>query len=487
MLLARWLLFFLLGAVPFSARAQSGALPRVRGVRLLRLVDGHDRPLTGDCFAPHFAALGNGLWFTRLRNGARSLWFALPFVDARERYPAWRAVPLWEPSAPLVLGEAQPLGTDRETFVGTGFVGSVATLWRGEGAQVRALWSGGEPMSGLAPSPDGKTLVFTRTFRDTNGAALPQLWRIGVGGKDAKPVLVCKHARRAFWLDGDTLVFERLADKGGAFWTLDPFAASAPRLLLEGSGEGAALRGGAGLLFAAQMPGSQTSGLFCLARDGSGLRAIPATQGARRPAVSPDGARLSFDAPDPRTGARALWVGELDAAQGPLVRRPNPARGALCEGTASVATASPSVTSSPTPAPSATPTPSDDRADMDVAGTLANASRGAKMRVTLWAKNRGVRAWTPSDVRVVARWVDFEAGTRRRWEWKWMRATLKPLGQTRLPFELSVPTKAGRYKIIYGLLRLPPKGSRFSPPPYDAPQEAWPGEFAAIAFAVNVK
>jgi len=140
----------------------------------------------------------------------------------------------------------------------------------------------------------------------------------------------------------------------------------------------------------------------------------------------------------------------------------------------------------PEPAPDEKAAPGEDKADLDVEGTLAQVAPTEKMRVMVLAKNRGNSAWTPKDVRVIVRWVDFDSGTRRRWSYNWIREVVQPDGETRQPFDVVVPPKAGRYKVIFGLFRRPAGGKDGDAPAYDAPQDKWPGEFAAIAFAVNV-
>jgi len=127
-----------------------------------------------------------------------------------------------------------------------------------------------------------------------------------------------------------------------------------------------------------------------------------------------------------------------------------------------------------------------DKADLDVADTLARVAPGEKMRVTVWAKNRGENPWTAKDVRIIVRWVDFETGTRRRWNYNWIKEVVPPMGQMRQSLDVPAPPKAGRYKVIYGLVRLPVGGKDGEAPPYNASQNKWPGEFAAVAFAVNV-
>lgn len=517
--LARPLLFFCFWVLAVSARAE-GLLPHARVPRLLRLVDARGVAIGGECFAPQFSSRGDGLFFTRADNwrSARSLWFASPLVLAGERYPAWRAVPVWPSNAPPRLIQAVQLRGNDATFLAIGAEANqnpATQLWRVEAliGKRQLLWSGREPMSQLAPSPDGKTLVFTRYGRDKSGRETPQLWRLNLDESRSKPALLFPNARRAVWLDSSTLVFERIIGRETSFFALNPFTSAPPRFLLRGSGEGAALSRGEGLVFAARAIKAPTTSLFVLARDGSGLHAFAGTEGARHPGVAQDGTQLSFDAPDPRSGNRALWLATLDsgttesATPTGFSRAKQPRIQVVrCElepmplpPPAPASTPAPRATPLPTPLPLPTsvpqpqPEPSpavpsqvSDKADMDVAGTLAKVGANARMRATFWAKNRGTRPWTPHDVRVVVRWIDFEAGTRRRWEWKWMRAPVPPLGQTRFPLDLVVPSKPGRYKIIYGLIRLNSKGAGFSPPPYNASQESWPGEFAATAFAVTV-
>jgi len=163
----------------------------------------------------------------------------------------------------------------------------------------------------------------------------------------------------------------------------------------------------------------------------------------------------------------------------------------------------PNCQSAPLPVPSATITPlspdttpaparqgpregDENRADLDVAGTLARTAPGGKMPIEVWAKNRGTATWTPREVRIIVRWIDYTTGTRRRWSYNWIKTTVAPLAQFRQSLDVPVPPRAGRYKVVYGLVRVGSDGKAGAPPPYDAPQNVWPGEFAAVAFAVNV-
>lgn len=130
-----------------------------------------------------------------------------------------------------------------------------------------------------------------------------------------------------------------------------------------------------------------------------------------------------------------------------------------------------------------------DAATFNVSNTLAQIKAGQSLRVTFWALNRGARAWNvaPSRdgmVRLVTRWVRFDTGNRNGWTYQTMKTPVTPGARTRWDFDLVAPAQPGRYKLIYALQRVAPN---WTPPAYNAPQETWPDDFAAIAFAVTVK
>ncbi len=133
-----------------------------------------------------------------------------------------------------------------------------------------------------------------------------------------------------------------------------------------------------------------------------------------------------------------------------------------------------------------------DAATFNVSNTLAEMRAGQAVKVTFWALNRGARVWdtgtssrSTGAVRLVTRWVKFDGGNRRKWTLQWMKQPVLPGARTRWSFDLTAPAQPGRYKLIYGLVRLP--GENWAPPAFNEPQEIWPNEFAAIAFAVVVK
>jgi len=133
---------------------------------------------------------------------------------------------------------------------------------------------------------------------------------------------------------------------------------------------------------------------------------------------------------------------------------------------------------------------SSDKGQLSVIGTLANMSPGQTCEVTAWVKNRGTSLWgtdykAPGGaVRLVSRWIDYNSGNRRNWSYQWVKGNLAPHGTYRWSFALKAPAQPGHYKLIYGLVRV--QGG-FAAPPINAPQTEWPGEFAAIAFAVDVR
>ncbi|WP_238596572.1 hypothetical protein [Abditibacterium utsteinense] len=133
-----------------------------------------------------------------------------------------------------------------------------------------------------------------------------------------------------------------------------------------------------------------------------------------------------------------------------------------------------------------------DAATFNVSNTLAQIKAGQTVSVTFWALNRGTRAWDAGSagrsagaVRLVTRWIRLDNGNRRKWTLQWMKTSVAPRARTRWSFDVTAPPQPGRYKLIYGLVRVP--SDNWTPPAFDAPQDNWPDEFAAIAFAVTVK
>ena len=150
----------------------------------------------------------------------------------------------------------------------------------------------------------------------------------------------------------------------------------------------------------------------------------------------------------------------------------------------------PTPVSTPAPVAVSAGNPASFAANFNVSGTLARMAPGQKSSVTFWGHNLGNTTWQtggngPDRVRVVARWVDFSTGTRRKWNLFWLKNPVAPGGRIRFDLDLVAPARPGRYKLIYGLVRVP-AGGEFVAPPYSVPQEAWPAEFGAIAFAVDV-
>lgn len=140
--------------------------------------------------------------------------------------------------------------------------------------------------------------------------------------------------------------------------------------------------------------------------------------------------------------------------------------------------------------PSNPASPARDAATFNVSDTLAEMKAKQRTSVTFWGLNRGARAWDVAagregTVRLVTRWVRFDNGHRNGWAYQNMKTPVQPGARSRWNFEVIAPTQPGRYKLIYSLQRVP--SSAWTPPAYDAPQENWPEDFAAIAFAVTVQ
>ena len=130
----------------------------------------------------------------------------------------------------------------------------------------------------------------------------------------------------------------------------------------------------------------------------------------------------------------------------------------------------------------------------------ANANRGIPSRmktgsstqVAVTLRNTGSRSWSstgPSPVRLVVRWVNTATNSRSSWAVHWLRGTVEPGESTDISFPLKAPGRAGTYTLTYALVRLNDKiydGKKYTPPPPNAPDHSWPGEFGAVNFEIQV-
>jgi hypothetical protein len=125
-------------------------------------------------------------------------------------------------------------------------------------------------------------------------------------------------------------------------------------------------------------------------------------------------------------------------------------------------------------------------------GVPAQMQPGSTVQISMSLKNTGANNWSSagdSPVRFVLRWIDVQNHTRYRWAVKWLNGTVKPGDSTTLSFDLTAPTRAGKYQLMCGLVRLTPKsydGSNYHPPASNAPDQHWDGEFSTVTYDVNV-
>ena len=325
------------------ARA-GGELPRAGAPRPLRLVASDGTPLRGLPRDVAWEHGGAGVFFTLERDGTRNIWRAAPDVADASRFPAWRALPVTDLQAPRFAAQPAPLPDDSaivcvsNVLASAGAPGAVSQIVRYEPkkALFRALSDAALFYDAPRVSPDGKRVAFTggtgantgvyeADAQNSRNRAAPLVARIANG------------ARSPVWLDDETLLVENLAPQTrGLYWlpaNPPPSAGdvAASWVVVRGGGEAAAL-GENGIVFGAKTGLNAPSQLFIVARDGSGLRALAETAGARRPAVSPDGQTLAYDAP--LEGGHTLWVVPLLRVETRAAARKSPARARFCAGDA---------------------------------------------------------------------------------------------------------------------------------------------------------
>jgi hypothetical protein len=174
-------------------------------------------------------------------------------------------------------------------------------------------------------SPDGKMVAFVS---QRGGQSAIYIVRASDFGRQERAHRVTTQAQSPTWLDGSTLLFESTnAQRGGLFRISilgDEKAHPEPQLLFSRGGESAAAPDGQTICVAAKNDNARSdenaTQLYLLSADGSGARAIPQTEGARRPCFAPDGTAIFFDAPAPGVGAqsgstpRVLWTVPLTTA-----------------------------------------------------------------------------------------------------------------------------------------------------------------------------
>ncbi len=341
------LAFFAFSLFQTGARA-AGELPRAGAPRPLRLVASDGAPLRGLPRDVAWERRGGGLFFTLERDGTRNIWRAFPDPQDGSRFPAWRALPVTDLRAPRFAAQPTLLPGDRalvcvsNALAGAGATSAISQVVRYDfdSAKFRALSDRIVFYDSPQVSPDGKRVAFnggsgaeTRVYQALTETPL----------RRAMPAVtrVAQRARRPVWLDDQTLLVESLAPQArGLYWMpatsdeTDDAASNAAasnvaasNVIVGGGGEASVL-GDNGVVFSAKTSAQSPTNLYLVARDGSGLRALSETAGARRPAVAPDGQTLAYDAP--QNGQGALWVVPLLRVENRVAARPSVGRFWLC-------------------------------------------------------------------------------------------------------------------------------------------------------------
>jgi len=143
-------------------------------------------------------------------------------------------------------------------------------------------------------SPDGTRAAFV-----SDRGGVESVYLMSLRDERTSPNMrrVVSFARRPFWLDATTLVYEsvRPGDAGLYRMTVDA-GSRRPQLLWQRGGHGAASADGRALCVASANRARETQ-LFMLAADGSGARAIVGSDGAQSATIAPDGSAILYDAP----------------------------------------------------------------------------------------------------------------------------------------------------------------------------------------------
>ena len=140
--------------------------------------------------------------------------------------------------------------------------------------------------------------------------------------------------------------------------------------------------------------------------------------------------------------------------------------------------------------PVAPPAPVSDHGDaarIDVAGTPAEMEVAETLEVVATLRNKGRTTWTASGdspVRLLVRWTDMTGGYRVRWAIVWPQTPTRPDQTAQVRFTVTAPSRPGRYKVTYALLRVP---GGVVQQPRETGDTPWPGEFGGAAYEVVVK
>lgn len=294
---------------------------------------------------PVFGAQDGGkadLYFTRSNGATRNIWRTKMTIglapakpsggDDGERRPnasAMRdalleAAPLTQLAAPYLASDAAPSPDGRWLLCTTNSGLSAANVAAGNSVIARldpgsgkltALTDGNSIDSAPVVSPDGTQFAYV-----SERGGFPAVYLQNLRGGEA--TLVSALARHPQWLDAGTLIFESTRPAKGGLYSVTvradgpSNAISKPQFLWKRAGMAAASHNGRWLCVSTGASGGNrgaaSTRLYLLAPDGSGARAINATDGARSLSFAPDDSAIVYDGPASENGKttdkRTLWV-----------------------------------------------------------------------------------------------------------------------------------------------------------------------------------
>lgn len=126
---------------------------------------------------------------------------------------------------------------------------------------------------------------------------------------------------------------------------------------------------------------------------------------------------------------------------------------------------------------------------ISVSGMPAMMSVGESVPISVSLRNIGAQSWETSGaapVRLIILWHDVKSGMRTQYRIEWLRANVPPGGGALLNVSLKAPSRAGRFRVTFAVMRLP--GGQYQPPSATASNDSSNAEeLAQTTFSITVQ